>query len=41
MENKDLLAKVCKFYGVQPRFLIALWGIETDFGTIYRFIQRY
>src|SRR5690606_41303639 len=21
-------------YGVQPRFIVALWGIETDFGRI-------
>ncbi len=31
-ENKELLAKVGKAYGVQPRFIAALWGIETDFG---------
>ena len=23
-------------YGVQPRFLVAFWGIETDFGRISR-----
>ena len=32
VENKDLLAKVSEVYGVQPRFLLALWGIETSFG---------
>jgi membrane-bound lytic murein transglycosylase B len=32
LENKDLLAKVSEVYGVQPRFLLALWGIETSFG---------
>lgn len=32
--QKELLAKVSKKYGVQPRFIVALWGIETDFGRI-------
>lgn len=31
-ENRKLLAKVQAKYGVQPRFLVALWGIETKFG---------
>lgn len=31
-ENRTLLAKVFQRYGVQPRYLVALWGIETDFG---------
>ena len=31
-ENKALLNKVGASYGVQPRFILALWGIETDFG---------
>ncbi len=31
-ENGKLLASISKRYGVQPRFLVALWGIETDFG---------
>ena len=30
--HKELLDRVGKRYGVQPRFIIALWGIETDFG---------
>ena len=33
-ENKDLLSKVGQRYKVQPRFVVALWGIETDFGRI-------
>ena len=33
-ENKKLLASISKHYGVQPRFIIALWGIETDFGRL-------
>ena len=33
-ENKNLLNQISKHYGVQPRFIIALWGIETDFGRL-------
>lgn len=33
-DNKALLEEVGKRYGVQPRFIVALWGIETDFGRI-------
>lgn len=32
-EHKELLKKVGKEYGVQPRFIVALWGIETNFGS--------
>lgn len=32
-EHKELLEKVGKEYGVQPRFIVALWGIETNFGS--------
>ncbi len=31
-ENRELLAKVQAEYQVQPRFLVALWGIETKYG---------
>lgn len=31
-ENQALLEKVGKAYGVQPRFIVALWAIESDFG---------
>ena len=31
-ENKNILEKVSNEFGVQPRFLLALWGIETSFG---------
>ena len=31
-EHADLLRAVSEKYGVQPRFIVALWGIETDFG---------
>ena len=33
-ENKNLLTKISKYYGVQSRFIVALWGIETDFGRL-------
>jgi len=29
-----LLTKIGREYGVQPRFIVALWGIETNFGKI-------
>ena len=31
-ENRPLLEEVGAKYGVQPRFIVALWGIESDFG---------
>ena len=33
-ENREALEKVGKKFGVQPRFIVALWGVETDFGRI-------
>ena len=33
-ENKPVLDKVAEQYGVQPRFIVALWGIESDFGRV-------
>ena len=30
--HRELLREVSAKYRVQPRFLVALWGIETDFG---------
>jgi membrane-bound lytic murein transglycosylase B len=33
-EHRKLLTEIGKKYGVQPRFIVALWGIETDFGRI-------
>lgn len=32
LANKALLDKIGAQYHVQPRFIVALWGIETDFG---------
>lgn len=31
-ENAALLNAIGKRYGVQPRFIVALWGIESNFG---------
>ena len=31
-ENRTLLDKVAAQYGVQPRFLVAFWGLESNFG---------
>jgi len=31
-EHRRVLDEVGAKYGVQPRFIVALWGIETDFG---------
>ncbi len=31
-ENRELLKDVSAKYGVQPRYIVAFWGIESDFG---------
>jgi len=31
--HRDLLDKIQDRYGVQPRFLMAIWGLETNFGS--------
>jgi len=33
-EHRQLLEQIAEQYKVQPRFIVALWGIETDFGRI-------
>ena len=33
-DHKILLREIGEKYGVQPRFIVALWGVETDFGRI-------
>jgi membrane-bound lytic murein transglycosylase B len=33
-EHRDLLGSVTRRFGVQPRFVVSLWAIETDFGRI-------
>jgi membrane-bound lytic murein transglycosylase B len=32
-EHRPLLNKIAAEYGVQPRFIISLWGIETSYGS--------
>jgi membrane-bound lytic murein transglycosylase B len=32
-EHRGLLDRVATDYGVQPRFIVALWGIETSYGS--------
>jgi lytic murein transglycosylase len=32
-ENRELLAKVEARFGVQPEILVAIWGLETDYGA--------
>lgn len=31
-EHRELLSRVSSEYGVQPEYIVALWGIETNFG---------
>lgn len=31
-ENREILAQVSEHYGVEARFIVAFWGIETNFG---------
>lgn len=31
-EHRELLQRIGDKYHVQPRFIVALWGVETDFG---------
>ena len=34
-EHRVLLDRVAADYGVQPRFIVALWGIESSYGSYY------
>ena len=33
-ENRVLLDGIWRRYNVEPRFIVALWGIESDFGKV-------
>ncbi|KHT63018.1 lytic transglycosylase [Photobacterium gaetbulicola] len=33
-QHKSTLDKIGKQYGVQPRFIVALWGVESNFGRL-------
>lgn len=32
IKHRDILERVSKDYGVQPEYIVALWGVETSFG---------
>ena len=32
-EHQNVLQEIAREYGVQPRFIVAIWGMETNFGT--------
>ncbi len=32
-KHKVVLAQISKYYEVQPRFIVTLWGLETNFGS--------
>jgi membrane-bound lytic murein transglycosylase B len=34
-EHCELLDRVAADYGVQPRFIVALWGVESSYGSYY------
>lgn len=33
-KHRDLLQEIGREYGVQPRFIVAVWGMETNFGSV-------
>ncbi len=33
-DNYEDLQRIGKLYGVQPRFIVALWGVESNFGAL-------
>lgn len=33
-ENKAILSEVSRKFGVPPQFIVAFWGVETDFGRV-------
>ncbi len=33
-ENKEDLTRIGKEFGVQPQYLVALWGVESNFGSL-------
>jgi len=32
-QHKPLLRRIQRHYGIQPRFLVAIWGLETNYGA--------
>lgn len=39
--HRSLLERIYQRYDVHPRFLIALWGIESNFGLTKGYLPRY
>jgi membrane-bound lytic murein transglycosylase B len=35
LEHRDLLAQVQRDYGVPAHYLVAFWGLETNFGSYF------
>lgn len=33
-ENKEDLTRIAKAFGVQPQYIVALWGVESNFGSL-------
>lgn len=33
-KHEELLKRIAREYGVQPRFIVAIWGMETNYGHI-------
>jgi membrane-bound lytic murein transglycosylase B len=33
-KHRSLLSKLCDHYSVAPRFLVAFWGVETNYGRL-------
>jgi membrane-bound lytic murein transglycosylase B len=33
-QHSNLLFRISELYGVQPRFLVSFWGVETDYGRL-------
>ncbi len=34
VEHRDLLARIQQTFGVQPRYVVAIWGMETRYGAV-------
>lgn len=34
-QHRDLLERIYREYGVPPRYLVAFWGLETNYGTFF------
>lgn len=34
-QHRQLLEQIGQRYGIEPRFLVAIWGLESDFGRVF------